>query len=91
MNGSGCPVDSDGDGVADYLDLEPRSLVLPVDAFGVAMPNTESRSPLPSIIRLDFKQIVAEPTTGNRPHLPVGQALQLDKIPNENRTLDADQ
>ena len=86
VDGRGCPCDSDGDGVADHLDLEPGSCG-PVDPLGRSLPLAPlfDASELARLPRWDFRQIVAEPSTGTRPHLPVGQALAQPKIqPAEN-------
>ena len=86
VDGRGCPIDSDGDGVADHLDLEEGSLG-PVDLCGRSLPavpvlNAAEMTRLP---HWDFRQIIAEPSTGTRPHLPVGQALAVPKTqPSEN-------
>lgn len=38
----GCPTDTDGDGYADYMDDEPNSAHMNVDAFGVAMSDEDT-------------------------------------------------
>jgi hypothetical protein len=86
VDGRGCPTDSDGDGVADYLDLEPSSLG-PVDLLGRSLCNLP-RLDAPELARLphwDFQQIISDPSTGTRPHLPMGQAHAQPKTqPAEN-------
>ncbi len=86
VDGRGCPLDSDGDGVADHLDLEPGSLG-PVDLRGRSLSNNPMLEPSDwaRLPHWDFRQIIAEPSTGTRPHLPVGQALAMPKAqPAEN-------
>ncbi|MDG1158696.1 MAG: hypothetical protein P8N19_04330 [Flavobacteriales bacterium] len=42
VDSKGCPTDSDGDGYADYMDDEPNSAHMNVDAFGVAMSDEDT-------------------------------------------------
>ena len=76
VNARGCPSDSDGDGVADHLDFEAHS-VGPVDLQGrsIEWETFLEKSRLIETPHWDFRQIIAEPSTGTRPHLPVGQAF----------------
>ena len=67
----GCPTDADGDGIADYLDLEPNSSG-PVDAFGRQLDRLPPTVAPAAPVQLDFQQIIADPETGKRPHLPLG-------------------
>ena len=82
----GCPTDSDGDGVADHLDVEANSIV-PVDLYGrtIQWETFMERSRPNATPHWDFQQIIAEPSTGTRPHLPVGQAFAPSPTqPSEN-------
>ena len=75
VDASGCPVDSDQDGIADHLDKEPHSIGM-VTPDGISLTNAIELVPAPHPIHWDFKRVIAEPSTGTRPHLPVGQAFQ---------------
>jgi hypothetical protein len=88
VDATGCPVDSDEDGVADHLDLEANS----VGAVDLQGRQVNLNGPVPSFpatvppTHLDFKQVVAEPSTGRRPHLPIGQAFEAPALqPIDNR------
>ena len=74
VDACGCPHDSDLDGVPDYMDEQANSQGM-VDARGVEVSATDPELTIPVLSRLEFRQIIAEPATGIRPHLPVGQAL----------------
>lgn len=74
VDACGCPRDSDLDGVPDFLDEQANSQG-PVDARGVEVSAFDPVLSIPAPSRLEFRQIIAEPATGIRPHLPVGQAL----------------
>lgn len=70
VDSNGCPTDEDGDGVPDYRDAQLGSTGL-VDATGVEINFDEPAPRMLTPHSLDYRQVIAEPETGNRPHLPI--------------------
>lgn len=85
VDGKGCPTDEDGDGVPDYRDAQSGSKGV-VDVWGIEVDANRSAPASPSPFTVDYRQIIAEPETGVRPHLPVqrGQQPMQKAQPTEN-------
>lgn len=70
VDAKGCPTDADGDGVPDFMDAQPGSIGL-VDSRGVEVDWEHLSQPVQAMPNVDYRQVIADPETGTRPHLPL--------------------